>query len=339
MDSQSQQNDIDFSSLRQTNKYLDLALQIDTETIFVHKILICEKSGFIAMLLEHEEMIKGSWPPINALNLTLPDNISFKTFEASINYLYGEKMSENSDAINIIISLIYLSVDTVIIMALLKNYIPNHVPLEEQYIKIIVYLLDHYNVKDYKSPFYSLITFYGTDLLGYIDIPEDIHVFGREMPRTWTEQRYRLKASLKSGLPDYIVSTESKWIHLKRLQADKCIPFEAFGIKWYISRYIYSFGYNDNEDLTKIYVSEKFESNESNKLNIRIFFFIYFADRIPHIQISCQDKLNPNEYKLSYMKNNYKSNKLGFNMPIFEEENVRVSILIENLELNIPEDK
>jgi len=93
-----------YYELRRENKYFDLCLLVDDKPIYCHKLIVCENSELVEMLLRrefdfvHEAIDRPTalvmnfnqqkiWPPINTIKLTLPDNINFDAIDNAINFL------------------------------------------------------------------------------------------------------------------------------------------------------------------------------------------------------------------------------------------------------------
>lgn len=314
------------SLLEFKGKYCDLIINFGCKSIKVHKIIVCENSPLVSRLLGSDD----NWPPINSIMIELPDNISEETFENAIEYLYTKKGNDNP--IDLIKGLVYLQIDFKSILSLVKKSLPIKTKLEQFQIDILLYI---FNLNLENSLLNPLLSFYGNELsLPISKAAERTFIFGTEDENRLIEIYKKKKENKFNRLPEYIAAKEKKWFHFSSFLPDKSQKIEAFGVKWQINRFLYSFGYQDNEDLVKLYVDESYidpDPAPETHLNIRVNFIIYSMERTPKVEIIQERKVIPNKYKSSYMKSNYGTNTLGFSMPQFKEKRIRISLLMELL--------
>lgn len=346
-----------FLKFKKEGKYFDLCILLKTmdnlvcgaadnqenpHKIFCHKIIVCEKSNLINKLVKCEQEKNNIWPPVNIIDIQCPSNIDECSMQMAIDYLYDMKFEIDDNVVtHLLTTLMYLSVDTEIIISVLQKYLPYNQLLAKEQASILFDILREDKINE-NNKYLPLISFYYRDLYKYdlkLDSSLTIPLFGKELELSELQEIYTKKANKKfNNLGEYAMARDRKWLHMP---SDSCgsigvnnsIKFEAFGIEWSIKRFIYSFGYNDNEDFVKLYVDEKWNPSDSdnNKIAVRATFIIYSEKNLPKIELVQKKKLNPTKYKLSYMKTHYKSNPMGFAVPDFDEDRLRFSLCFELL--------
>ena len=310
MDVRSKKRSLDFAKFKREDRYYDLRIKFKNYegSRKVHKVIICEKSPLLNRLIP----VKEDWPPVNEIELELPENISQQSFEEAIDHLYTDKSKSNSliDLVNV---LIYLEVDYQSILSLIRKSLPLDIKLTPAQIDILLL----HRTK-------PLFAFYGNEL------PTNEALFFGQENETYLQEVYNREKENKSPkFPNYIPSKDKKWIHVDSFPPDSDFIFEAFGVKWKLTRFLYSFGCGYDEDLVKIYTQEN-HCEPDEPLNIRASLIIFSKKNKPTIEILQKEGVIPSEYKSFYMEMNAKSNYLGFSMPKFNEKEVRISFLIES---------
>jgi hypothetical protein len=289
------------------DKYFDLAININDQVILCHRIVICEESPFIKMLVERSQI--DSWPPVNEIDITLPNNINIDDFRDAIKFLYRKE----GKYANIIDSLLYLCVRDGVILDLITESFPNE--LDDKYIDILTRLLDT------NAELRYLHSYYYKELKDKIALDNDNYLFGNGFD---IEEIYNKKKDcIYNDLDDYSPPIDSKWIHLTSL--DSAYKFEFSGINFILRRFTYSFNYDDNEEFIKLY-SNGDESEDI--INLRVALIIFSVQMKPGIDIRCQKSIIPKNYTVNHVLEHLESHRLGFPIP-FHMRGLRFSILIE----------
>lgn len=277
------------------NDYFDLCISVNGVDIFCHAKKVCHKSDFIKMIYDREQGdIK--WPPINTINIFLPQNLSVDGFEDAIKYLYDNEYKTKNiyDLLNV---LIYLLIDFDVIKTLITHNIDCRKKLTENQLSVLSIM-----VETYGSKCNTLLEFYGHELSDYMgkDI-SNIFFYSKNNENTDTEC----------------------WVDIPSLESDNdyCdFNFQAFGIEWVINRF------EDpdisREEIYKIYVNENEKSVD--KFSLKIIFYI-FSEFGKSTKRSAETTiLSPQEYKWLYMRYNQKENSLFFSR--YGADRIRISM-------------
>ncbi len=303
-------------------KYVDLALIIQEQTIYVHKFWMAKKSAFLERLICREQEKAEAWPPIHTLHLFVPDNLSVSALNQAINYLY-DKFS----VINIaetIDGLIYLSVDYQLIHKLLIKYLPGE-NLSPDQITLLVRL---YSIFDNQGKFHQLVTYYGNELRGILSFLATTRYYRKELSSEAYIDLYN-RCLKFDRLPDYTAAVSSEWIHVILGSEDENdVQITALGIIWTICRFRHCYSENDVVELMKMYVDH---TNEPNVIpsNLRATFMVYNRYQEIPTKIVIIKNFIPDEYKRDYMITHHKPNSLG--LEIGDDPQIKVSILVEIL--------
>lgn len=302
-------------NLDPNGKYCDLLINFKTTSIKVHKIVVCEKSSFIANLIPSND----DWPPINSIDIELSDdNITESIFEDAIKYIY--KGQRNEDIIMLVKALICLGVKSEQIFELVRKSLNPAETLNQSQTDLLLLIFNLYP----NTPF---LNFYGHELS--ICTTEQIPLlFGTE-----NEEKLVEVYNNRTRLDPYVPAKDKKWFHFSSFPPGHDETIEAFGIEWSVGRFLFSFGHNDNADFFKIYVNDSYISPPGDKqsYSIRAYFIVYSLEREPRIMIEADDEVVPDEYKAAYMRSHRTPNHLGFSMRKYNEKKIRISLCMELL--------
>jgi hypothetical protein len=305
-----------FNRFKQDNKYFDLKLIIGTQEFLCHKAIVCSKSDLINMLITKEQEKIGPWPPINTLQLNIPDGLTSDDIITTINSFYN---TNNKCCIK---TLLYLAVPIPVLDNYLNLRLYGSSLLTQDQIDLLIFLYDNFR-GEYLNPY---IQYYYLELSDRITVDDGLY-FGK----TLIHHPKYLKLNK--------TSSEQKIIHFPSTETGPILPnkkvtFTAFGIKFDLHRFIKSYGYNDHDDMIKLYVnSDNNTPIMTGSKSLRTTFAIYAKNDEPYIKISEVDDFVPDHYKTYYMVENYKNNKLYIDVPDrnIGSDHIRLSLLIEIL--------
>jgi len=350
---------IDFSKARKENKYIDLCLNINNEKeIFVHRIIICGLSEYIAKLYEKSQLqLNEQKQEIKILNIQTPnDDFSVEDLELSIDFLYDNKIPLNNESLLQVIKCVgFLSVNTnQIIKTIVNEYFNKHEKLN-RYLSEILLIIFELNGIIYEHPnnetklinkenlnkeeneyFMKLIQYYGIELQEFfpLEIPEDLNIFGRDIPLDivyeFAKENQEIMTSLlntKSNLNKKPI--ESVWIHISKITTDDetdddKIPIlatiKAFGYEWEI-RYFNdtrNYGY-DKDDFINLGIKNSLNNNfEEFDEFYRIHMFVYYNNK------------SKNYKRFFYEHQRYRN--FSLQLSNFNENHMKVSLLIEKID-------
>lgn len=305
-------------------KYVDLALIIEDQSIYVHKFWIGKKSAFLEMLICREQEKVGAWPPIFILHLSLPDNLSFSALNQAINYLYDK--SSPIDIAETIDGLIYLSVDYQLINKLLIKYLPAE-NLSADQVALLVRL---YPIFDSQDIFRRLLEYYGNELAVTLPFLSTTRFYKKELSSEDLMEKYNRYQKINK-LPDYTAALSSEWIHVILGSKKSDVKVTALGIIWTICRFRQYWSDGDVDEIVKMYVHSTNEPNATPS-KLRATFMVYSRYQKISTKIVIIKNFIPDQYKHDYMVTYHKSNKLGLGIGDEHDPQIKVSILLETLE-------
>ena len=204
-------------------KYFDLCIHVDTAEIYCHRLLVCEQSSFIAMLVQRAQTTK--WPPVSDITLSLPNNFEAEDVRLAIDILYDNNTTIPTDrGITTLLCMNYLLLSDRLIWTTLSKLLPIDRRLTQNECNIIMTLYDNDLLK---SELGNIITFYYPDLKSYCDNITVRYPFGEG-------------------------STE-QWIHIPSLVDKQKVYVDIVGLKLKIVRHLYYYG-GDYEEDDSIYI-------------------------------------------------------------------------------------
>lgn len=307
------------------NKIMDLQPDMCINSLdkkcHTHKYKLHNKSQLITKVINEKQTKIGDWPPINDIDIILPNNICFDIFETCMRIMEGIKQSVTIYNFGqILICMEYLEVNDDIVYDLLIKYLPNNIlsPIEASEIYKI---LDFKCLEKYK---YYIVSYYYHDFVSNgLDINKHIG----------NEKKYFFHKDNQSLLIP--TTTDSVWIHMpeidrKLLSVNRDIKFEAFGIKWILSRFIASSDYDDQgNDLIKLYVDGDDNNTGLPPFNLRATLIVYPKFGKPYKQIEHDNNIISEEYKLFYVKYKFGSHNIYFEIYGHKENNQRMSLFLQ----------
>lgn len=315
----------------------------NTEKLYLIKNIVCNKSGFIRMLVKRQqELSNKKWPPINEISITLPDNIPIIAFKYSMCYLYDDKHQTPIELMdNFISCLMYILIDDEKMLTIIRNYLPDDRFLNDQECQLLINAYDQL-----KDKTINLLRFYYLDLKknGYLDTDDEEIFTDKKLLRFGDEISHNLLSKDDKINPSFD-SIDRIWVHIPSDKIPKNLheqskfsnvkfTFDAFGVKFIMTKYID--GYSD--EAINIFVDEDFRyENEpfTIKLRITIIFFLQTQGNYNLIEVhSTKEPVYPDKLKISeIIYNNNGPFQFDDKSWSFDaNKKYRMSILLERLE-------
>lgn len=312
------------------DQYFDLKLN----GILVHKNVVCNQSKYLKTLLEWEQKKTGvEWPPVNELNIILPDNITPEQFDRAINYLYNKKFSHD-DVDNLINTLLFLMVNDKTIISILDEYLPVNDPSlvspnELNVLKSVIKTLGEDNklILPYKHLFGKYLPDFNADKIWGIGIKPEIL-------KSFYEICQKSDFHIQE-LPEYKEGRNGKWFYFSNVKPRDERSFEWNNIIWNLKRYNQSWGYGKPSNLVKVYADESTIETHSltvtHSINIRCYFIIYSTYFEPEEDVVFIPNCVPADHCLSKMVKNYSSNFWGIDISDYQKTNICIAMFVEEV--------
>lgn len=345
----------DMRKYRKENKYFDLKIILIKDDIerdlYAHKIIVCERSDFISMLIRRQqEQSKSNWPPVHTIRLILPSQIEIDDMSDCIDILYNEKCDISIDrALGVIYGLDYLSAQPNIILNKIIELLPSNRILNEQEINLLIQVLTNYS---HDKMFHNMVNFYFYDLrsskflgdiMKYLVTDENPKydrwnklMFGYEMEAS---DLIKIKCHNKSdetGWDKYVercsfnfpslddtngLILPSPWSVARYRKKDKTIDisemcrlkFKVFGVNFILKRLDRNM--DDYCDYLQLEIDHDVEKLNTNTIKLRVTCFFYYPSEEPSYSVKNIKSIKINEFNEVFYGKKYYLN--CFDPPIF----------------------